>query len=144
LRTSSDARVRTDLTRSGENSRELRPSLVGVGRYRVHAVAESPKEFIESHGAITKDLAGRVTRRRVQGMAFPRRKEIAKHFARIGIRDDPFLVQVIAQQRRDDDVKRPAPVQAIQGGAETSRQLLRTRLIGPRLRLDVAPMIVRS
>jgi hypothetical protein len=132
------------LTWSGEIVQELRPSLVGVRRYRIHAAAESLKEFIEGHGGVADDLARRMARRRVQGMAVPRRKEIAEHFARVGIRDDTFPVQVIAQERRDHDVKGPAPVQTLQRGAETSRQLLHTRLVGLRLRRNIALAIVRS
>ena len=100
------------------------------------------KKLIEGRGWVTEDLAGRIAHRRVQGMAVPRREEIAEHFARVGIRDDTFPVQVIAQERSDHDVKGPAPVQALQGGAKASRQLLHPRVIG--LRRSVALPIVVS
>jgi len=98
--------------------------------------------LIESHGGIAEDLASRRTRRRIQGVSIARWEEVAKHLPRVGIRDDAFPVQVIADERRDHDVKGATPVQTVQGRTEPSRQLLHTRLIKPGL--DIAPVIIFS
>jgi hypothetical protein len=76
-------------------------------------------------------------------MAVSRREEVAEDSARIGIRHDELAVQVVADERSDHDVEGAAPVQALQGRTEASRQLLHSRLLGLRLSPGVALAMVR-
>ncbi len=90
----------------------------------------SAQDVVQSQRRIAEHAAMGWACCRVQGVSFARGKEEGEGSPRVGIHDGEFSVQVLADERREHDVRGAASVQPFQGRPETSRQLFQAGIIG--------------
>jgi hypothetical protein len=101
-------------------------------------MAESADEVIECHGRIADHIPMGWARRGVQGVSLAWREEVGEDSTRVGIRDDEFPLEVLAEERGDHNVQGAAAVQSLQSRPEPSRQVLQAGIIDLRLQLCFA------